>query len=181
MTDIVRDATKLRDQAAPRNRQHKQVELYWMLADCMALAERCMHNPAEYDELKKAFIAQTEGSKRRYIESKTSAYGLVCRFVFHSGPNSNRVGAWRYAKALDEAAKRQLNSATLFDYLNKNGGIGKLFLERDTEKRTRETRVLNLTSPIVVEKGGTITLTLTHSHGPVFDVVAVSGISEAAA
>lgn len=175
MRSIVAVANQLRDRAAPRNISHKTNVLYEMLAECMALAEQCARDPASREALLAAFRQQAAIGNRRYVEATTDDHLLVCRYVFDSGPNANRQGAWRYGRALKEAADRQIGSDGLARYLAANGGIAHLFLNRPVERRTTETRTLHLTRPVSMPKGEVVTLCLRHSHGPFFDVLSQSG------
>ncbi|WP_147707818.1 hypothetical protein [Microvirga massiliensis] len=137
----------------------------------MRLAERC-RDPSEFAELQRLFLDQPRSGNRRYIENGSDEFTLVCRFVFadlRSG--TERSNASRYAHCLREAAKRQIGSATLVEFLKEEGGINALFLGRPLSRQTVTTKTLRLTEPITVGKGVKFTVTLIRNPDNTYSVI----------
>lgn len=156
---IVEQAETLRSRAiaGPIGKRHSSFALYALLADCMALAERC-RGKEEYEALRMAIVMQGDNNRdrnRRYVYRNSDEYTLVCRYVFSErGPVSERNNASRYAHCLREAAKRQINSAGLEAHLRNDGGVNALFKARPLEARACTLKTLYLANAITVPKHG---------------------------
>lgn len=170
---IADEAEQLRQraEAGPIGKRHSSFELYALLADCMALADRC-RDPGEYEALRMAITMQGgDGGPRRYVERNSDEYILVCRYVFSDRkPGKERSNASRYAHALREAAKRQINSKTLEAHLRTAGGINALFLARPLEARSCTLKTLYLAHAITVPKQGWFTVSLSRKPDGSFEV-----------
>lgn len=160
-------------EAGPIGKRKTSFELYALLADCMALAERCTSDRAAFDEMRGLVAQQPHDGNRRYVEMCADAYQLVCRFVFADlkSRGAERSNASRYAMALREAAKIGVKSADLAAHLRDGGGINSLFLARPLAARSVTTRMLHLTQSITAPKDEEITLTLRRISDGRFDVI----------
>ena len=69
-------------EAGPIGKRKSSFELYALLADCMALVERCEASPEDRIEMRR-LVAQRADTGRSYVELKSDAFIVVCRFVFH--------------------------------------------------------------------------------------------------
>jgi hypothetical protein len=168
---IVETADKLRDRAIASaiGKRHSSFALYAFLADCMALAERCREQAA-YDELRQAVAERECAGTREFVQFKSDEYLLVCRHVFVSKGETNRNNASRYAIAMREAAKRQINSAGLEEWLRKNGGINALVLDRTDTTRSLSMKTLYLSASITVPRNEWFTLSLRRRPNGIFEV-----------
>lgn len=159
---IIAAANTLRDraEAGPIGKRHSSFELYALLADCMALADRC-REPAEYETLRMALVMQGGSGNRRFIERQSDEYQLVCRYVFFDRNMKREHGnANRYAAALREAARHQIRSADLNEHLRTKGGVNALFLTRPLTAMSSTLKTLYLAEAVTVPKAGRFTLTL---------------------
>lgn len=160
---IVETADRLRDRAVagPIGKRHSSFALYALLADCMALAERC-RDESEYEALRMAIVLNGGNNRdrnRRYVYRNSDEYTLVCRYVFSErGPVTERNNASRYAHCLREAARRQINSAGLEEHLRNEGGVNALFMVRPLEARSCTLKTLYLANAITVPKHGRFTV-----------------------
>lgn len=174
MTGVVETAIALREKAdrAGVGQKRSSLELYRILAGCMALAMRC-RDPDEAAALRRLVLDRSRGEESRsYVEAGSDEFVLVCRYVFSSGSASaNRSNASRYASALREAAVRQIRPEDLSRYLRHNGGINALFLTRPLAALAVTTRTLRLNSPVTVPKGAAFTLTFRRRPDGTFDVI----------
>lgn len=165
------EALRQRAEAGPIGKRHSSFELYALLADCMALAERC-RDGQEYEALRMATVLQGGCGNRRFVERGSDEYQLVCRYVFFdTNMKREHANANRYAHALREAARQQINSRTLNEHLRTRGGINALFLARPLVARQATTRTLHLAEPITVPKGIPFTLSLSRRLDGSFDVI----------
>lgn len=152
-----------------RHKKKSSFELYAVLADCMEICERCLLNPEQRGELEQLFHAQDKGSqKRRYVEKSSDIYQLVCRFVFAA---TDRNNCNRYAHALREAEKLQLNSSRLEKWLAINGGVNALYFRRPLVSNSVYTRALRLNQSILIDRHKEFTLTLRWRNDNTFDVL----------
>jgi hypothetical protein len=174
LVDISDTALRLRQaaHAGPIGKRHSSFALYDLLAECMALAARCC-NPEARLELER--LIQTEkpsAGKRRYVEKQSDEYILVCRFVFPNGSRAaERSNASRYAHCLREAAKRQIGSASLADFLKNEGGLNALYLTRPLLRTTVTTKAIRLAESAELPKHGEFCLTLRRRADGAFDVM----------
>lgn len=167
------EALRQRAEAGPIGKRHSSFELYALLADCMALAERVAADEKEFNELRMSMTLRgVDGGPRRYVERDSDEYILVCRYVFSDGNASKeRSNASRYAHALREAARQQINSRTLNEHLRTKGGVNALFLRRPLSARTSTIKTLYLTEAITVPKGCPFTVSLSRRIDGSFDVI----------
>lgn len=152
------------------SQRRKDVDLYQVLADCMAICERAELD-GDIDRLRADFIARERATgKRAYFERDADAFLIVGRSVF--APEVNRAACWRYTATMREAAKRQIRPGELVDWLRSQGGINALFKARPVEARTARTKTLHLNAQIKVPKDAAFTITLRRDARGFFDVVA---------
>jgi hypothetical protein len=149
------------------SQRRKDVALYGLLADCLALCEE-----VERDGLLPNLMAQHIGKaeSRRYFERGADVYLVVGRLVFEDGEKT-RAAAWRYTAAMREAAKRQIAPADLAEWLRTEGGINELFRRRPKQPRKRTIRTLSLNSPVPYEDGRELRLVLRADGRGFFDVI----------
>ncbi len=171
MTDLTDRMDAMRSRAAFACQRRKDVQLYFLLADCLAICEECERDNRT-DELKaEALEYLRDGAGgRRYMEGAPDVYLIVGRYVFER--EINRAACWRYTATLREAAKSQIASADLAQWLRENGGINALFKARDLAARSCKTKTLHLTSPVTVPKDGQFTLMLMRLPNGFFEVAA---------
>lgn len=173
-SSVVDTAYRLRKiaESGPIGKRHSSLELYELLAGCMALAERCRNDDANA-ELRRLVAQQPRTGNRRYVERQSDEYSLVCRFVFSDlrSAKAERSNASRYAHALRQAAISGLTSATLVAKLATDGGINNLFLRRPLSAANVTTRSLQLDRPITVEKGRPFCLTLRRTTDNRYEVL----------
>lgn len=153
---------KRKAEAGSIGKRKSSFELYALLADCMALAERCEGSLVDRVEMRK-LVAQQEGSgNRKYVEARSDAFIIVCRFVFHDlrSDGASRSNASRYAMCLREARKLNIRSDKLAEYLRDKGGINSLFMARPLTAVRFQTKCLNLDRAINILKGQPFCLTL---------------------
>jgi hypothetical protein len=150
--------------------RRKDVDLYQVLADCMALCERA-RDTGDLPRLQAEFLKSEQArGKRAYFERDADEYLIVGRYVFE--PEVNRAACWRYVATMREAAKRQISASQLVEWLRGQGGINALFKTRPVAARTASTKTLHLTSAVTVPKDGPFTLTLRREPNGFFCVVA---------
>lgn len=173
VTDL---AIQTRQNAADVVARHKKLasyRLYAILAPTLEVCERCERDPKERAEIDRLFAEQPLGDQnRRYVESGSDIYVLVCRFVF---AGTNRSNAIRYAQALREAAKLQIGSGELDGWLRKNGGVAALYFRRPLASRTSSTRTLRLDRSITFPRDKPFTITLRWGTDNAFCVVGLEG------
>lgn len=179
MTNILSDAFAVRRkaEAGPVGKRKSSFELYAILADCLALAERCIADPAEFEMMRRAVRQQPSAcGGRRYIERQSDAYQVVCRFIWHDMRSSRAEGsnACRYAACLREAAKHGRTSDDLAGHLQSNGGINALFMRRPLNGTSVSTRCLHLSGPITITKGVPFTLHLVRRSDNIYEVLEVA-------
>lgn len=157
------------------SQRRKDIDLYEVLADCMALCERA-RDTGELKRLQDDFLARERararerGRRRRtYFERDADEYLIVGRYVFE--PEVSRAACWRYTATMREAAKRQISPANLVTWLREQGGINALFATRPVAARTAKTKTLHLTSAVTVPKDAPFTLTLQREPNGFFRVV----------
>jgi len=167
------DLLRARAEAGPIGKRHSSFELYALLADCMALAERVGADTDEFAALRMEMTMQGgSAGPRRYVERDSDEYILVCRYVFSDrNAGKERSNASRYAHALREAARQQISSRTLNEHLRSNGGVNALFLKRPLAARTSTTKTLYLSEAITVPKGCPFTVSLSRRLDGSFDVI----------
>lgn len=136
-----------------RHKKKASFRLYGVLAQCMAICERCQLNDQDLTELKELFASQPpdEGNKRRYIEKGSDVFLLTCRYVFHGSYLTN---ASRYAHCLRQAAKLQINSSDLANWMRNNGGINALYFRRPLDRGQMRIKCLHLTRTIEFPRDG---------------------------
>lgn len=185
MTDLADRLHAARDLAlrsgVPARR--KDSELYRLLADCLAICEL-----VERDGLKERLREEiavsvnirnqsNKGKGRRYVELGSDIPVTVCRFVLDGV--DNRSSVYRYATCLREAAKRQIRSDALVDWVQKNGGLVTLYQGRKRGVTQFQVKTLHLNSRVNVPKDGMVTLTLRRDMRGFFDVVSHNAIPRA--
>lgn len=165
------DLNALRNAASDLGKRASSFKLYSLLKDCMAAAERAASGESEMKELKEAFTSQETGGNRRYIESTTDEYMLVCRYVFHTdNGNTGRNQGWRYGKSLSVAASMGFNSETIGDALKTKGGINAFFQRRKQPNPLVKAKVLRLTQQIEIPSDRPFTLTLRRLPDNLFEI-----------
>ncbi len=154
-----------------RSMRRKDVELYTLLGECLALCEQAERENLT-DDLRREYLAATreDGRNRRYFEGAADIYLIVGRAVFES--QANRAACWRYTATLREAAKHQIDSTGLAEWLRSNGGVNALFRTRPVQARIATTRTLHLNQSVTIPKDQTFTLTLARDSRGFFDVIA---------
>lgn len=176
MTSVTDLALQTRQNAADVVARHKKLasyRLYAILAPTMEVCERCERNPQERAEIDRLFASQPRGDQnRRYVERGSDIYVLVCRFVF---AGTNRSNAIRYAQALREAAKLQIGSGELDEWLRKNGGVAALYFRRPLESRSSSTRTLRLDRSITFPRDKMFVITLQWGTENAFRVIELEG------
>ena len=151
------------------SQRRKDIDLYKVLADCLAICEEASAMGL-LDDLKKRVIqAPDYGRNRQYLNANADVYLVVGRLVFEG--EKQRAATWRYTATLREAAKNNIASSDLVDWLRSNGGINALFKARDVKTRTAKTKTLNLNQQIEVPKDGAFTVTLRRDARGFFDVI----------
>lgn len=151
------------------SQRRKDIDLYQVLADCMSICERASLD-GEVDRLRREFLdRQKDDGRRAYFEGDPDVYLIVGRSVFE--PEVNRAACWRYTATMREAAKRQIRSGELVEWLRSSGGINALFRARPVEARTARTKTLHLNAPIEIPKDKPFTLTLRRDDRGFFDVM----------
>lgn len=154
------------------SQRRKDIDLYQVLADCMAICERASLE-GEVDRLRRDFLArQKDEGRRAYFEGDPDVFLIVGRSVFE--PEVNRAACWRYTATMREAAKRQIRSTDLVEWLRSQGGINALFRARPVEARTARTKTLHLNEPLDVPKDEPFTITLKRDARGFFDLVRTS-------
>jgi hypothetical protein len=155
--------------------RRKDGALYALLAECLSICEWVQHEGLETqvrDHLRERLnVDKQPGVRARYVESVSDVYTIVCRYVL--GDYDTRANYTRYAVAMREAARRQVRSDRLVDFLHDAGGIMALYNARPNPERFLTSRTLHLNSPVTVPKDGTFTLTLRRDYRGFFDVVAL--------
>lgn len=141
--------------------RRKDVELYQVLADCLAICEG-VSKSGTLDELKRRFIAECkQPGRRKYLESNADVFLVVGRFVFEKdGDSDRRACCWRYTATMREAEKRGIHSSKLVEWMRENGGINSLFRARSVEARSTQTKTLHLNQSITLQKGRKTTITI---------------------
>jgi len=152
------------------SQRRKDIDLYEVLADCMAICEQA-EAAGMVETLKKDFLIkrQSEATGRVYFETDPDVYLVVGGLVFE--PEVNRAACWRYTATLREAAKVGIAAADLTDWLRRNGGINALFKGRPVQARTARTKTLNLNTQVAVPNDSPFTLTLRRDSRGFFDVI----------
>lgn len=163
-TTVTVEAEQLRAaaEAGPIGKRQSSMELYRLLASCMALGKRCMADQDDRSEMRRLVSGQGIKGQRRYVEAQSHPYLLVTRYVFHNLKSSSgdRSNASRYAKALLQADKMNLGPNELAKFMWDNGGVNALYLSRPLDAATVTTKFLHLKRSVTVPKQGTITLKL---------------------
>lgn len=150
------------------SQKQASLALYGVMAKCMELCERAERDETEREEIYRLFADQPKQGNRRYVERGSDTYVLVCRFVF---TETDRTNAMRYASALREAAKLQLNSKTIAEWLKTEGGINALYFRRPLDARCVKTKALRLAEQIEFSRDEPFTLTLSWQDDNTFAVV----------
>lgn len=159
-------------EAGPVGKRKSSFELYAILGQCMALAERCKTGD-EFDEMRRLVAQQPTANSRRYVEKGSDHYTLVCRFVFANlkSPGAEGSNASRYAHCMRQANKAGIKPEALADHLRTKGGINALFLRRPLEAATVTTKCLALATVITVIKGEPFTLRLRRLPDNTYEVL----------
>lgn len=175
MTDILamamkarKDASLVVDRHTNPSQKAASVALYGVLASCLELCERCDRAPEDRAAMERLFNEQPKIGNRRYVEKGSDIYVFVCRFVF---TETDRTNAIRYASALREAAKMQINSSDLFDHLKNNGGVNSLYFRRPLDTRLVKTKCLRLAEQIEFSRDQPFTITLMWQDDNSFAIV----------
>jgi hypothetical protein len=152
--------------------RRKDAALYALLAECLSICEWVQAEGLE-GQLRQHLLARLrEGNptgRARYVEKASDVYTVVCRYAL--GDWDTRANYTRYAVAMREAAKRQVSSDRLADYLREAGGIMALFNGRPNPERWLTSRTLHLNQSVTVPKDGVFTLTLRRDAKGFFDIV----------
>ena len=176
------DAARATAEAGSIPLRRTDAALYATLAECLGICEDVIRDGLEKDlrgavrvsvdfrnpELK-GRSNSNNGRGRRYAETGSDAFILVCRYVLAGRDNRNSY--YRYATTLREAAKRQIGSGSLVAWLTENGGVRALYLRRPGLEETMERRTLHLNSPVTFLKSAPFNLTLKYDGKGFFDVV----------
>jgi hypothetical protein len=144
--------------------------LYDLLAEIKAICEDVTRDGA-VDELRQIYWQQglRSNKRKRYVETGADVHILACRYVLDT--QDSRNSTYRYALALREADKRQINAASLTEWLTDNGGVNALYKARVTEFKRRMVKTLNLTSAVEVAGSEAFSLTLRRLPNGFFEVV----------
>lgn len=165
---ILNHARSAAGEVTVRHKKHASYRLYSVLSKCMSVIEKCERDPAEYHAVEQAFIAQPHDGNRRFVEKgERQIFILVCRYVFDG---TNRANSIRYAQALEQAAKLQINSGKLETWMRDNGGVNALYYRRKL-KPMASAKTLRLDKSIEFPRDKPFTLTLEWSEGNVFKVI----------
>lgn len=159
--------------------QRKDRDLYAILAACLAICEEVQRDGMEPQlrELVRVSVAgqglDVDAARRgrRYAYPSSDAYVLVCRYVL--GASETMQLRSKYSHALREAARRQIGSNRLPEWLRENGGVLALYNSRPgVGQRGGGIRVLNLSSPVPDGRDGKpFTLTLRNTGDGFFEVL----------
>lgn len=140
--------------------RRKDAALYGLIAACLGICERVDREGLQ-DELREAVRVSVDirgagnaGRGRRFAMFESDVYILVARYVMAADQRNN---PYRYAAAMREAAKRQIRSDALVDWLAEHGGVRALVLQ--VPKR-RTIRVLHLTEAVEYLPGVPLNLSL---------------------
>jgi hypothetical protein len=141
--------------------RRKDKELYLLLGKCLTLCNKVVQEGNE-NNLRNVIRARSSGhnARRRYIETRTDIYLIVCRYVFDKHTSGSRNKAWRYACVLREAKKHQIEAGALPRWLSVNNGMNTLFQARRPNPQEYQTSIIRLTSPITIRANTSITLTI---------------------
>lgn len=159
--------------------RRKDRDLYATLAACLEICEEVVRDGLE-PQLRSIIQVSVAGQGlsvdearvgKRFTYKASDAYLLVCRYVL-SDTETKQLQS-KYSQALREAARRQISSAQLPEWLKKNGGVLALYNSRPTAgKRNGGIRVLNLMTPVDPRRDGkAFTLTLRNRGGGFFEVI----------
>lgn len=151
--------------------RRKDIELYALLADCLALCEEAVRGNF-VEQIRQQVLARSSGRKvgRCYFEQGADPALVIGRYVFDED-RKNRVNSWRYVVALREASKQGIGSGALVDWLRGHGGINTLFKRREVEARSVRTKTLHLNQQVECPKGAPFTITLLRDERGFFDVI----------
>lgn len=164
--------------------RRKDADLYALLARMMAICETVERDGLDgdlRDALKvsvdcrnpeligKGRDASNNGRGRRYVETGSDTFILVCRYVLPA--TESTVARHRYSVAIREAAKRQIGSENLAKWLAENGGVNTLFKGRPLTAPIVSTKTLHLNQSVIIPKSGKFVLTLERDHRGFFNVV----------
>lgn len=168
ISNLARQTREDAEEVTQRHKKLSSFRLYAVLAPCMELCERCERDPAERAELDRLFAEQPKEGNRRYVEKGSNIYQAVCRYVFHNtdGTNTNR-----YAQALNEAAKLQISSRDLEDWLKENGGVNALYFRRPLSVRVTELKVLRLNRSVTFSRDTPLRLVLQWQTDNTFKII----------
>lgn len=151
------------------------IELYEILASCLALCERGATSHSDRAALESLFAQQPPrpGTNRRYVAHNTDLPLIVCRIVFYE---DNSTNAWRYATALREAARLGLHSTTLLAHLTTQGGVNALFFPTRSRSSASgggfATKTLRLSETVTYSRTAPFVLTLQWQEDNTFLVLA---------
>jgi hypothetical protein len=152
--------------------RRKDAALYALLAECLSICEWVGQEKQEA-QLRQHLTARLRAGhttgRARYVEKASDVYTVVCRYAL--GEWDTRTNYTRYAVALREAAKRQVKSERLADYLREAGGIMALFNGRPNPERWLTSRTLHLNQSVTVPKDAIFTLTLRRDAKGFFNVI----------
>lgn len=152
-----KDAGLVVDRHTNPSQKAASIALYSVLAACKELCERCDRDAAERAEMERLFGEQPKTGNRRYVEKGSDIYVFVCRFVF---TETDRTNAMRYASALREAGKMQIEARDLAEWMKNNGGVNALYFKRPLDARNVKTKCLRLAEQIEISRDNPFTITL---------------------
>lgn len=169
IVELAQLAIEAAEQVTARHKKKASFRLYNTLALTLGVIERCLLDPAEEKELmvelkKRAML---EG-KTIYIDKRNDVYGNVCRYIFYGTDSTN---AARYAACLREAAKLQLRSDTLAQYLATHGGVTRLYFSRPLANTMVKLSGFRLTRPTLIYRDQEFTLRLKWKSDSTFEVI----------
>lgn len=163
--------------------RRKDGKLYALLAECLTICEE-VQAAGMFEELRRlarvsvnerkprGTVTRAEGNNgrgRSYVEAKSDAFILVCRYVLAGVDERN--SSYRYAVTLREAAKRGIAGVDLAAWLGKNGGVNALYAPAAYRKESHRTKVLHLNQTVSFPRESEFTITLRYDGKGFFDVV----------
>jgi hypothetical protein len=152
-----------------RHKKKASFRLYEVLARAMSIVERCDRNTGDRHELHSLIAQMPLGSRnRQYVEKGSDDNTLVGRYVFQ---HSNYTNICRYAHAMREAAKAQISSDQLANYLRTNGGINTLYMKKPNDHFVMSKKNLYLTKSVTFNRNEPFTITLKWCDDNRFDVL----------
>ena len=141
-----------------RHKKKSSFALYAVLAECLALVEKCDLFPQnKWQLLRMIKRGPKNGNRENYLEQDSTTEQLVCRYVFMGSLHTNIS---RYAICLRMAKEKQIQSGDFAAYLKNNGGVNGLYFSRPLKHDNVTMKMLRLRKAIVVSRTEPFTLTL---------------------